>query len=320
MSNSLVNKSNSFQILALDGGGIKGLFSAVLLARFENDLNLKIVDYFDLITGTSTGGIIALGLASGMRPKDIVEFYKQYGSKIFHFSGGRISKFWKHLNHVLYSSNVIEDALQNCFGEKKISDCNKRVVIPSYDLDQDEVYLFKTKHHRKITRDPKVPIWKVAMATSAAPTYFPSFDKVDDIRLIDGGIWANNPSIVGITEAVNLLSVNLKNIRLLNIGTTSEVVHRSEGLNNGGLWAWKRDALSIALRGQSIGAFNQAQLLIGKENSYRIDPVVPDDVFDLDKLNISELSSLAASKSRYHSPKVLEMFLNHQSTEFKPKL
>lgn len=319
MKNSPTTNSNLFQILALDGGGIKGLFTTALLAKFEEDLNVNIVDHFDLLTGTSTGGIIALGLASGMRPIEIVNFFKEYGPKIFHFEGGEFSKFWKHLNNVLYNSINLENALKDCFGEKTLGECDKRVVIPSYNLGQDEIYIFKTRHHPRVTRDPTVPIWKAAMATSAAPTYFSAFKKVDHVRLIDGGIWANNPSVVGITEAVNIIDVDLNNIRLLNLGTTSEVTHRSDKLDNGGRWTWKEDAITIALRGQSIGAFNQAQLLIGKENALRIDPAVPDDVFGLDKLNIDELLALAASKSRIYSPVVSDKFFYHLAPAFKPE-
>lgn len=313
------DKNKPFQILSIDGGGIKGLFITALLAKFEDDLDMNVVDHFDLLTGTSTGGIIALGLATGMRPKEIVEFYKNYGPEIFQYSGGKFSKFFKHLFSALYDSQGLEEALKDCFGDKRLADCNERVVIPSYNLGQDEVYLFKTRHHPRITRDPKVPIWKAAMATAAAPTYFSSFTKVDHVRLIDGGIWANNPSVVGITEAINLLDVQLNNIRLLNLGTTSEVTHRSDKLDDGGRWAWKEDAMTVALRGQSIGAFNQAQLLIGKENALRIDPAVPDEVFGLDKLKIDELLALAASKSRIHSPTASEMFFNHKAPEFIPE-
>lgn len=320
MSNEKEQKNSKiFQILSLDGGGIKGLFSAALLAKLEDDLNINVVDHFDLLAGTSTGGIIALGLAAGMKPKDIVAFYQNYGPKIFNSKAGKWSKHWKHLKGALYDSENLEQTLKECFGEKTLGECEKRVVIPSYNLGKDEVYIFKTRHHPRITRDPGVPIWKAAMATSAAPTYFSSFKKVDHVRLIDGGIWANNPSVVGISEVIHLLNIDLRNIRLLNIGTTSEVVHRSELLDNGGQWAWKKDAIAIALRGQSIGSFNQSQLLIGKENACRIDPPVPDQVFGLDKLTIDELLALAAHESRIHSPSLSKKFFEHRAPKFTPE-
>jgi len=309
------SRKPQFQILALDGGGIKGLFSAAFLAKLEEDLAIRITDHFDLLTGTSTGGIIALGLAAGLKPKEIVDFYKVHGPNIFNYKGGKVAKWCKHLQGVLYNSEYLENALRDAFGEITLGECKKRVVIPSYNLDRDSVYIFKTGHHPRLRRDQHVPLWKVAMATSAAPTYFSSFKKIDHIRLIDGGIWANNPSVVGITEAVSLLDIDLKDIRLLNIGTTSEVVHRGEPLDTGGLWAWKKDAITIALRGQSIGAFNQAQLLIGNENTCRIDPAVPDNVFGLDKLKADELLAQAAIESRHLSPSLKSTFFNHRASE-----
>lgn len=310
----------TFQILALDGGGIKGVFAAAFLTKLEEDLKINITDHFDLIAGTSTGGIIALGLANGMRPKQILEFYKEYGSMIFNMSGGKLAKWWKHKCTVLYKSDNLKEALFNCFGNKTLGDCKKRVIIPSYNLGKDEVFIFKSSHHPRLTSDKDILVWKAAMATTAAPTYFSSFTGIDNLRLIDGGIWANNPSVVGITEANSLLNINLQNIRLLNLGTTSDIVYRSNKLDQGGQFAWRKDAVSIALRGQSIGAFNQASLLIGKQNAYRVDPPVPDKLFDLDKMNIPELIALAAHERRHHSSYLVENFFNHYAPEFKPHL
>lgn len=110
------NKCSRFQILSLDGGGIKGLFSAAVLAAIEEDLNINIIDHFDLITGTSTGGIIALGLGLGMRPKEIVEFYLTKGPKIFPRWYGL--KWLQHWVYRKYSDKALSTALQDCFKEK----------------------------------------------------------------------------------------------------------------------------------------------------------------------------------------------------------
>jgi patatin-like phospholipase/acyl hydrolase len=173
-----------FQILSLDGGGIKGLFSAAVLSAIEDDLNVNVVDHFDLITGTSTGGIIALGLSLGMRPREIVEFYLSKGSLIFP-TGFRVK--WRHWLWNKFSQNPLRAALEECFKDKRIADCTKRVVIPSYNIGEDDVYIFRTPHAERLRRDWKVPLWKVALATSAAPTFFPCSRHVDSLRLIDGG-------------------------------------------------------------------------------------------------------------------------------------
>ena len=164
-----VTTTGRFQILSLDGGGIKGLFSAAVLTAIEEDLDVRIVDHFDLIAGTSTGGIIAIALGLGLRPREIVEFYVREGPAIFPKLLG-----WKSLQHWIYrkfSPAPLEMALKLCFKDKRFGDSNKRLVIPSYNVGADDVYVFRTAHHERLRRDYKVAAWKVAMATSAAPTF-----------------------------------------------------------------------------------------------------------------------------------------------------
>lgn len=307
--------SDQFQILSLDGGGIKGLFSAAVLTHLEDDLNTKISDHFDLIVGTSTGGLIAIGLAIGMSAKELVDFYAQIGPKIFPNSVGAKAK---HFFKVKYNSDALEAALKECFGDKNLSDCFKRLVIPSYNIGDDDIYLFKTPHHQRLTRDWKIPLWKVAMATSAAPTYFPSFRKIDHIRLIDGGVWANNPTMVGIVEAISMLNVSLPSIKVCSMGTTDELNSRTKKLDKGGLWQWKNDAVEVIMRGQSIGAYTQALHLIGKDNILRIDPPVPNGLFELDKPSEEELLAKASHISRQYSPAFKTMFTKHKAPKFEP--
>ncbi|MEN6320347.1 MAG: CBASS cGAMP-activated phospholipase [Syntrophaceae bacterium] len=311
-----------FQILSLDGGGIKGLFSAAILAHFEDDLNVKITDYFDLIVGTSTGGIIALALGVDMSPKDIVHFYVNEARNIFAGNSPALPRrFWHRLRHGIwnkYSQEPLKQALKDCFGERLLGESKKRLVIPSYNTGQDDIYLFKTPHHERLRRDYKIPIWHVALATSAAPSYFPCCQIIHNIRLIDGGVWANNPIMVGITEAVSLLGVSLDNIHVLSLGTTDEVKGRSRKLDHGGLWQWKEDAVNVVLRGQNIGAYTQALHLLGRGKIHRIDPKVPDKMFALDKLSEGNLLGKAAHESRIYSPIFKEMFMRHKAADYRP--
>jgi patatin-like phospholipase/acyl hydrolase len=156
------------------------------LAHLEEDFHIKITDYFDLIVGTSTGGIIALALGIGLRPREIVHFYVSNGNSIFANRWPlKLRQLW-HLSRYFirnkYDSEPLEKALKDCFGDKLLAESKKRVVIPSYNIGEDDIYLFKTPHHERLRRDYKVPVWKVAMATSAAPTYFPCFRGLNDIR------------------------------------------------------------------------------------------------------------------------------------------
>lgn len=318
-SNSLEQQPR-FQILSLDGGGIKGLFSAALLAAIEEDLNTKIIDHFDLITGTSTGGIIALGLGLGFKPREIVEFYVQEGPKIFSNCYG-----WKWVQHWFYrkfsSKNLIK-ALQNCFKDKRFGDSQKRLVIPSYNLGEDDVYIFRTPHHQRLKRDYKVPAWKVALATSSAPTYFPCSREVNKGRLIDGGVWANNPTMVGIIEAYGTLKVPLDVIRVFSIGTSDCIAYRRNRLNYGGkfAWAWGSSVIDVIMRGQSIGINNQATFLLGKENILRLDPRVSPDEFSLDGAHkADDLIGKAEHHSRIIMPTFEHTFMTHKAATYTPE-
>ena len=308
-----------FQILSLDGGGIKGLFSAAVLSAIEEDLDIRVVDHFDLITGTSTGGIIALGLSIGMRPREIVEFYLSKGQKIFpHWFG---VKWLQHWFWRKFSQAPLKAALENCFKDKRLADCTKRVVIPSYSVGDDDVYLFRTPHAERLKRDWKVPLWKVALATSAAPTFFPCCRHVDRLRLIDGGVWANNPTMVGVVEAHGTLRIPLEAIHVFSIGTSDAVTRRKKSLDQGGKlpWVTGNDAVDVIMRGQSIGVHNQASFLLGRDHVERWNPKVASDEFTLDGVHkADDLVGKAAHTSRIMMPTFYEKFTAHTAAEYKP--
>lgn len=313
----MIDKSpDAFQILAIDGGGIKGIFSAAFLAALEQDLGTRIVDHFDLIAGTSTGGIIALGLGLGLSPKQIVEFYVEWGPKIF---PKRVGSGLRHWIMSKYACMPLETAAQECFGQKVLADSTKRLVIPSFNLDEDDVYIFRTRHHERLRRDYKVPAWKIALATSAAPTYFPAYRGVDALRLVDGGVWSNNPTMVSIVEAYSTLEVQLPSIRVLNIGTTDPLVRRHPRLDSGGklAWAWNGAAVDVIMRGQSLAAYKQAMHLIGRENIVRVSPTVADGDFSIDGSQNSEaLIARASHHSRTFGPEFGKKFADHRASPF----
>lgn len=313
------NTHNRFQILSLDGGGIKGVFSAGVLAAIEEDLNIKVTDHFDLIAGTSTGGIIAIGLGLGLRPREIVEFYLREGPKIFtHWFG---LKWLQHWAWRKFSAVPFEEALKRCYKEKRFGDSTKRLVIPSYNLGEDDVYIFRTPHHERLRRDFKVPAWKVAKATSAAPTFFPCARDVDSLRLIDGGVWANNPTLVALAEAVGTLNVPLSAIHVFSIGTSDAVIQRRTRLNKGGIIAWGREgaAVDVIMRGQSIGVHNQAKFLLGADHIERLDPKVAADEFSLDGIHkADDLIAKAAHHSRVFMPTFKAHFSGHIAPAYAP--
>jgi patatin-like phospholipase/acyl hydrolase len=310
---------NRFQILSLDGGGVKGIFAAGVLAAIEDDLKIKIADHFDLIAGTSTGGIIAVGLGLGLSPRELVEFYLSEGPKIFpQWCGIKSLQHWMFRK---YSSKPLEDALKRCFKGMRLGDSKKRLVIPSYNLGADDVYIFRTAHHERLRRDFKVPAWKVAKATSAAPTYFSCVRDVDNLRLIDGGVWANNPTLVAAAEAVGTLNIPIESLYVFSMGTSQAVNNRKWRLNWGGIipWAIRAQAIDVIMRSQSIGINNQATFLLGSDHILRLDPKVAADEFSLDGIRkADDLIGKAAHYSRIYMPAFKEKFTGHKAPLFDP--
>mgnify|MGYP001455886056 CR=1 FL=1 len=309
--------SNRFQILSMDGGGIKGLFSAYLLQKIEEDFAVELAAHFDLIVGTSTGGIIAIGLGLGRKPREIVDLYTNLGQRIF--PGPRWWRNTVRWFRAPYAPGPLEAELKKCFGDRTLGASTKRLVIPSYDLGQREVKMFKTAHLSRIVRDPSIPAWKVAMATTAAPTYFPAHRDVEDRRLIDGGIWANNPIMVGVVEAVAALNVPREAIRVLSVGTTSETIYPSDRLDRGGKLLWAKAAPEEAFQGQASGALGQAQLLVGKERILRLNLPAPKGLHSLDRAVPERLKAAAAFLSQHEGPHIKQMFLDHIAPEFSPE-
>jgi len=306
---------NRFQILALDGGGLKGLFSAAVLAQLETDLKINIVDHFDLIAGTSTGGIVALGLSIGMRPKEIVAFYSEHGPRIFPHAN---RPHWvRRIRGPRYNPAPLRAALRDVFGDRLLADAQKRLVIPSYDIGENAVHLFRTPHSSRLNRDFRVSMVDIALATTAAPTYLPAH-RLGHSRLIDGGVWANNPTMVAVTEAGGELRLPLSSVRVLSLGTTSETKAPSAGLDRGGLIAWGKAGAGVFLDGQALTAYNQAYHLLGASNILRINPLVPEGQFRLDLVHDSALLSKAAKASRDNSPAVAERFADHVAPEYLP--
>ena len=160
-----------FQILAIDGGGMRGLFPAGILARLEETYCISVADHFDLVVGTSTGGIIALGLGKGLAPDDIEEFYLERGPRIF-AGAENVLRSIAHLAEAKYDSSPLQRELQECFGQTLLGESTKRLVVTSYDMENDDLRLIKTAHHPRLRNDYTLPMWQAALATSAAPTYF----------------------------------------------------------------------------------------------------------------------------------------------------
>ena len=299
-----------FRILALDGGGYKGMFSAAILDRLEQDLQVTISERFDLIAGTSTGAIIALGLGIGLRPADLLEFYLQRGHAIFPQQRRRSLR---RLTRSKYNPAELRQALQDALGEATLGDSKVPLVIPTYDLCNDDVHLFRTPHAPNLRRDHRELMVDVALAATAAPTYLPAHP-LRGLRLIDGGMWANNPTMIAVVEAVVSFSRELTDISVLSIGTTADTTLRHGRLDHGGIAQWARDATELVIHGQSLAAANHAGLLLGADRFLRVNPSVPAGELRLDRLTSDQLLGRAERESRHISSTVQRMFASPEES------
>ncbi|MCB1738373.1 MAG: patatin-like phospholipase family protein, partial [Gammaproteobacteria bacterium] len=163
-----------FRILSLDGGGIKGAFAASVIATLEENTGCAAADHFDLIAGTSTGGIIAIGLGLGLPARKICDFYAEKGPTIFPGTSlvQRTEGFFRQLFGPKHSQAVLRDALAEVFGQRKFGESKCRLAIPAYDAIGGRIFVIKTAHHERFRYDVDAPAVEVALATSAAPTYF----------------------------------------------------------------------------------------------------------------------------------------------------
>jgi patatin-like phospholipase/acyl hydrolase len=311
-------KKSRFQILSLDGGGLKGIFIASFLASIEKQLKVSIIDHFDLIAGTSTGGIIALGLGIGLKPKEILSLYLNNGLKIFPAQNSitRLFLFIKQIFFRKYSSAQLSKILKECFAENLLGHSKKRLLIPAFDSIRGRVYIYKTAHHKNLYFDYKEEMWNVALATSAAPTYFPSYVTSGFTRLIDGGIWANNPSMIALTEAIGYLNQNIEDIYILSIGTTHKQISTSSIHKYGGFIFWSKRAVELLMCGQDLSTTNQLYHILGEKRFLRVNPTV-NKRFSMDKLS-KELISIGETEARDHIKVVKERFLNHLAPKFIP--
>src|SRR5436309_353523 len=235
-------EASTFRILSLDGGGIMGTYSAAVLSFLEQVANKDIAAHFDLITGTSTGGLIALALALGVPATRVLSIYREHGSRIFPYVGlhRRLRRRLLHLFRPKWSQERLSEVVQEIVGDRRLKDAKHRLVVPSFEATQGAAHLFRTPHHSAFAYDGNRPALSVGLATSAAPTFFQAYTSdLSQRTYVDGGIWANSPTVVGIVEAIRWLGVTPDRLRVLSIGVTHEPYYASQrGKRFGGILSW----------------------------------------------------------------------------------
>src|ERR1044071_220661 len=278
--------SRPYRVLALDGGGVRGLYSATVLrtiARYYSEARgigpLDIGKGFDMITGDSTGAILSRALAAGVPIDDVISLYRDVGPRIFKdpvpdSPVQLIGWILRNLRRAANRNEALRSALYDRFGEQTLesvyNDRGIALCIPAVDMGTQRSWVYKTPHSPEFMRDRRFNLVDVCLATSAAPIYLPLAavtdpdDPLNQRVFVDGGLWANNPVLIGLIEALGLAQPEQR-IEILSVSTCpppeGALVNRRQ--LSWGIFRWRvgTTALKTSLESQAWGYHYMAQML-----------------------------------------------------------
>jgi len=297
-----------FRVLSIDGGGIRGVIPATWLVHIQRKLGKPLYEYFDLIAGTSTGSILGAAVALGKDIEDCYRLYDQFGPTIFprRFTEKNGWTFFGRATGPEYFEAPLADALQRLFAiDTALNDCKRRFIAVSYDVFQRNMFLMKSYDEAT----SQIAVWEACKASSSAPTYFPAHILCHDGArrpLIDGGVFANNPAVLAVSEAIQI--VGKQSIRdlqseykivMISLGTGS--MQRPVSITNATAWGainWIKPFLDVTFDSSSELSHFCAHHLLTKVNYVRLQvdlQGVNDDMDDASEDNINALKSVASS-------------------------
>lgn len=300
--------SARYRILSLDGGGIRGIMTAVWLDRLERELGAPIADHFDLVAGTSTGAILACAVSAGIPASRLVDLYHERGRNVFPPRVSRwASRGWRLLTDgpsaPRYDGQGLERELKKLFRTRKFGRLRVRpTLVTSYNTLEREALIFKNTKREHAGLD----VWQVCMASAAAPMYFPSHVLRLGRRrapLIDGGIVANNPTACAIAEAVGRQggqadAVPLDAFVVASFGTGS--VTRPIEIRDTQEWGaleWAIPIIGVLFDGAGDAVDYIARRLVARDRYFRFQTaltIASDDMDDASPENVNRLLGEAA--------------------------
>jgi len=301
-------RNRRFRILSLDGGGIRGLMTAVWLQALEKKLGSPLHEHVDLVAGTSTGSILACGIAKGLRPKDIVDLYENHGREVF---PGRARRLWGRATRLVsegvsapkYDDEGLERVLRREFGNELFGDLQiKPTLVTAYNVSTREAVVFKnTKSEHE-----QLAVWEVVKASASAPTYFPAHvTRVEGVLspLIDGGVVANNPVACAIAEGLRVQGddgCGLEDFVVASFGTGQST--RSISIEDSQEWGaleWAIPVIDVLFDGASDANDYVARQLIPAGRYFRFQTGLSDAYDDMDNADKTNLTALKALAQRY---------------------
>lgn len=292
-------KGKPFKILSIDGGGIKGILPAAILREIEAEfcMGKPIGSFFDMFAGTSTGGILAIGLASRKTARELFDLYTDIniGGQIF--KKPKDPKFaWRG---TLHDRKPLEDMIHKILGERYFGESRPRMVIPAVN-QHGEPSMYKTDHHEDYKKDHSEYMSRIALDTSAAPIYLGGNTTGEEV-CVDGGLFMNNPIMGAVVDALSCYDIPRSNLKVLSLGCGEYGKEITVKKANGGIFDWI-DTLEYVSQLQSHDAIGQAGLLIGRNNIVRLNPelstVIKMDDFSESKNRLPELGKTTFRRQR----------------------
>ncbi len=304
----------TYRVLSLDGGGIRGLLTAIWLRDLRQRLGSPLRDHFHLIAGTSTGSILACALASGREPDEIIALYREKGEQIFPGLGGRV---WSRLTRIVsdglsaprYDGTGLITALKEAFGELRFGDLPTRTMVVAYDTQDRSAKVFKSWRMDHEERNNFV--WELVASSCSAPVYFPAFPLTVNGQLrpmIDGGVAANNPCACAVAEAVRLNSPvdasppALPGLIVASFGTgqtTRPIPY--EAARQWGAVQWMLPIIDVLMDGSGDSTSYIVEQLVGEQGYFRFNTALTDAYDDIDNASPVNLHALEGVATRYLS-------------------
>lgn len=320
-------KNKNYNIFCNDGGGIRGVNSLVQIREFEKIIGCKIKDYFHLLGGTSTGGIVVVMLALGYSCDEILKIYTEYGDEIFE------KKFLRYgWLRPKYDDKNFNNLIKNYVGDKKLSDLKVDIIIPAYNATKQEMYFFKS---RKAKLDPKhdFSLFDVVRSTSSAPTFFkphlingeifrsPTNEELVRCYMVDGGLGVNNPSMICFSDTKENF-VDFKDefssytkINLISFGTGEDEIKINKKVIKGGKLRWAAPTVEVLMRENNRmtnvslkklfkaekGIYERCQSILDKSNG---------DIDDASRDNIKNMILDGINSAKINKSKMIDFNVN----------
>ncbi|WP_088034065.1 CBASS cGAMP-activated phospholipase [Evansella clarkii] len=298
------------RILCLDGGGIRGIFSAAILQEIEQECGKPVNEMFDMIAGTSTGSIIAASVVLNKGLNEVKEKYKTHGKVIF-TPQAKIGLF-----KTVYNDKEMRKYFREQFGEVSLSEIKKPLLIPSVNISEGSPYVYRSNYRKDVQEDLSVKVWDAVLSSCSAPVYFPPNNVQNKYLTADGGLWANNPSLVCLTEAVHYFKEPMDQVRILSIGTGEQKINFE--INSKKSWGIKEwlpfhlqsrritpKLLDLAMHLSSEAVSEQCEKLMGK-NYLRLNADLGKEVPFDEMESIEELVELSKQVIKNKKREVLE--------------